>query len=156
MLLCDEEEGFDKMLSLKQNCTKLSVRKVCLKSCVDEEGEPRRVDPDFWAKVARALQLADLGVDSVRARRHDLQGGSWENLRAIWDALGASAGGLSSVHVTGVLFDDSYARMLLSWDSKESKERRWIDFQLILDTPPKQWPEYLKEELIFEEEEEED
>ena len=29
------------------------------------------------------------------------------------------------------------------WDS-EDKEERWMDFQMMLDAPPKQWPEALK------------
>jgi len=110
---------------------------VSVRPCLDNECERRRRDPDFWAKIARAFEYGNLEVVSVVAARHDLQGGSWEDLRAIWDALYARANDWYMFLVTEVLFDNSYARTILVWDSQEWKEKVWKDFQLILDTPPR-------------------
>ena len=148
--VCRKDEDMEKLISLQQKCKKLTIGEVIVFDCRDGKGDRRIRDRDFWAKRAIALQLGDLEFDTVRATRHDLQGGSRENLRAIWDALGANADGWSSFHVTEVLFDNSFASIHLAWDSEERKDQMWIDFQLMLATPPEQWPEYLKEELTFE------
>ena len=117
---------------------------------LDGEGNPRRRSLDFWAKLAKAFELGDLGVDTVRATRYDLQGGSREHLRVIWDALGVYADGYSSFDVNTVLFESSLATMHLAWNSEELKEKLWIDFEITLDRAPKRWPEALKQELQYE------
>ena len=40
------------------------------------------------------------------------------------------------------------------WTSEEKKEKIWSDFQLVLDTKPKQWPERLQKVLELSEEKE--
>ena len=145
----DEQEDMGRLLSLQQNCRRLIIGQVIVRDCLDDEGDRRRRDQDFWAKMARTLELGNLEVYTVVATRYDLQGGSWEDLRAIWDALGARADGWSIFLVTEVLFDNSYARITLAWNSQEVKEEVWKAFQLILDTPPEQWPDYLKEKLFL-------
>ena len=57
---------------------------------------------------------------------------------------------LLPIFAASVAFDNSFASIHLVWDSEECKDQMWIDFQLMLATPPEQWPEYLKEELTFE------
>ena len=104
--------------------------------------------------MARALEPCEclqqsLGVDTVRATRYDLQGGSRQDLRAIWDAMGAYADGYSSLDMNAVLFENKSCMIHLAWNS-ESKENYWGIFQLILDTPPEQWPSNLKQQLQYE------
>ena len=102
------------------------------------------------------MQLDNFGVNEIWASRHDLQSGSKEDLRAIWDNMAKNDGGYSEFFVTEV---PAFARHLLKvglhyktsttevfWDS-EDKEERWMDFQMMLDTPPKEWSEALKDFL---------
>ena len=109
----------------------------------EEEGYERRRDQDFWAQLSKALELGNLGVHTVLASRFDLLGGRRNDLRAIWDAMAADADGYSSFHV----FKNSRETIELFWSSEMFKEKQWLDFQLIWDNPPKDWPKDLKEEL---------
>ena len=147
--VCHEEEEMVKLLSLQQNCRKLTIAEVNVRQGLDERRGLKRCGQDFRAKLARALELGVLGVDTVQATRYNLQGGSRKDLRAIWDGLGVYADGYSSFDVKEVLLENSLATMHLAWNSEELKEELWSDFQLILDTVPEEWPEALKEELEY-------
>ena len=106
------------MFSLQQNCKKLNIEDV-LTEVDGNESDPKRRE-DFWANMARAFKLGNLGVDVVWASRYDLQGGSREDLKSIWDALGTivdSEAGSSGFRVTQVPFDNSLPRIHLVWDS---------------------------------------
>jgi len=70
-------------------------------------------------------------------------GGSRQDLRAIWDAMGAYADGYSSLVVNAVLFENKSGMIHLAWNS-ETKENYWGIFQQILDTPPEQWQKKLE------------
>ena len=142
------------LLSLQQNCQKLTFGEVEVQEGLDDEDDPRRHGQDFWAHMARALKLGDLGVHTVWATRDDLLGGRREDLKTIWDALAADADGYSSFHVTRVSLPGRYAVVKQCWTSEEKKEKIWSDFQLVLDTKPKQWPERLQKVLELSEEKE--
>ena len=150
--VCYEEEDMEKLVSLQQNCQKLTFGEVEIHEGLDDEGYPRSYGQDFWAQLARALKLDDLGVDTVWATRNDLLGGRREDLRAIWDALTTDEDGYSSFHVTEVPFPVKHATIEQCWTSDEVKEKIWSDFQLILDKQPKQWPKKMKKVLEFSEE----
>lgn len=152
--LCDEVEEMDKLLSLQENCTTLTIPEVIVRQGFDGKGDPGRLGQDFWEKMARAIEPCEclqqsLGVNAVRATRYDLQGGSRQDLRAIWDASGAYADGYSSLDVNAVLFENKSGMIHLAWNS-ESKEKYWGIFQQILDTPPEKWPTNWKQQLQFE------
>ena len=152
-----EDHTMEKLFSLQQNCQKLTFEEVFVWDDEDEEGYERRRDQDFWAQLSRALKLGNLGVHTVIARRFDLLGGRRNDLRAIWDAMAADTDGYSSFHVNDVSYQNSRATIELVWSSEKMKEKQWLDFQLILDKPPKHWPKDLKEELeVSEEEDSED
>ena len=152
--LCDEVEEIDKLLSLRENCKTVTIPEVIVRGGFDGKGDQGRLDQDFWAKMARALEPCEclqqsLGVDAVRATRYDLQGGSRQDLRAIWDAMGAYADGYSSLDVNAVLFENKSGVIHFAWNS-ETKENYWEIFQLILDTPPEQWPRNWPQQLQYE------
>ena len=107
-----------KLLSLQQNCKKLTIEDV-ITEVDDDEGDPKRRDQDFWANMARAFKLGNLGVDVVWASRYDLQGGAREDLKSIWDALGTivdSEAGSSGFRVTQVPLENSLPTIHLVWD----------------------------------------
>ena len=136
----EEEEDMEKLLSLQQNCQKLTLGQVAVLDEVTRHGQ------DFWAQLAKALQLDNLDIHQVWATRNYVLQGRREDLRAIWDALAANADGYSSFMVYPVHLP------VLWWTSEEEKEKAWMDFQLILDTKPQQWPEVLNQELELAEE----
>ena len=146
------EEDMEKLLSLQQNCQKMTFMELEVQEGLDEEGYPRKHGQDFWTKMARALK-GDLGVHTVWATRNNLLGGLREDIRAIWDALVADAWGYSSFHVEGVPFPVRPTTVYLCWNSEEVKEKVWSDFQLVLDAKPKLWPRRLKQVLELSEEE---
>ena len=52
--------------------------------------------------MAKCLKLDNFGAYEIWATRYDLQGGSREDLRAIWDAMAANASGYSHFFMTEV------------------------------------------------------
>ena len=143
-----KEEDMENLLSLQQNCKRMTIREVVVQRGLDEEGDLRRHSQDFWAQMARGLKLDNLCVHRVGATRSDLLGGRREDIRAIWDALAvdADAWGFSTFDVAEVPFPVS-TTLRHWWNSEEKKEKEWSDFQLILDTEPKLWPKRFKREL---------
>ena len=134
-----------KLFSMQQKCQKLTLRAVEIWGDFNGEGEPKRCDQDFWNNMARVLEVDNHGVKLVGATRSDLQGGRRDDLRVI---IAPYADGYSSFQVDDVLGTrSSRASIHLAWNSEESKEEQWIDFQQILDTPPEQWPSRLKQQL---------
>ena len=148
-----DEEDMKTLVSLQQNCQKLTFGEVEIHEGLDDEGYPRSYGQAFWAKLARALMFGDLGVETVWATRNDLLGGRREDLRAIWDALTTDEDGYSSFHVTEVPFPVNHATIKQCWTSEEVKEKIWSDFQLVLDRKPQQWPKRMKKVLELSEEE---
>merc|ERR1712181_64125 len=148
-----DEKDMEKLVSLQQNCQKLTFGELEIQKGLDDEGDPRSYGQDFWAKLARALKSGNLGVDTVWATRNDLLGGRREDLRTIWDALTTDEDGYSSFHVDEVPFPVNHATIKQCWTSEEVKEKIWSDFQLVLDRKPKEWPKRMKKVLELSEEE---
>ena len=143
----EEEEDMEKLLSLQQNCQKLTFGEAVVVPGLDGKGGVAGYGQDFWAQMARSLKLGNLVIDTVGTTRNYLLQGRREDLRAIWDAQVPDAGGCSFFIVYNGPFP------VLWWTSEEEKEKAWMDFQLILDTKPQQWPERLKQQLELSEEE---
>ena len=147
--VCNDQDPVDhtmgKLYSLQKNCQKLTFSGLWIWDCREDEEAPRpkRLGQDFWAQLAKALKLDNFGAHEIWATRHDLQGGSRDDLRAIWDAMAADSEDYSSFFVTEVpsLKGLGQSTIEIFWDSEERKEKRWIDLQLMLDRHPKQWPE---------------
>ena len=157
--VCNEqdqmEEAVGKLFSLQQNCKKLILPALWFWDYNEDEDapRPRRLGQEFWASLAGGFKLNNFGAFEIWATRHDFQGASREDLRAIWDNMATKDGGYSEFCVTEV---PAFRRHLLEvglpykrsttevfWDSGD-KEERWMDFQMMLDAPPKQWPEALR------------
>ena len=143
----EEEDYMEKLLSLQQNCQKLTFGEAVVVPGLDGKGGVAGYGQDFWAQMARSLKLGNLVIDTVGTTRNYLLQGRREDLRAIWDAQVPDAGGCSFFIVYNGPFP------VLWWTSEEEKEKAWMDFQLILDTKPQQWPERLKQQLELSEEE---
>ena len=148
-----EEKDMEKLLSLRQNCQKLTFGEVAVLDGLDDKGDLTRHGQDFWAQLAKALKLDNLDIHTVGAHRDDLLLGRREDLRAIWDAQAADVDGNSSFLVLDMPLPVTQSNVKLWWSSEEEKEKEWTDFQLILDTKPEQWPKRLKQELELSEEE---
>ena len=131
------EEDMEKLLSLRQNCQRMRFVELEVQEGLDDEGYPRRHGQDFWAQMAAALKLGDLGVHTVWATRNDLLGAWREDIRAIWDAMAADADSYSSFHVEGVPFPVTPTTVYQCWNSEEVKEEIWSNFELVLDTKPR-------------------
>ena len=146
-----KEDDMEKFLFLQQNCQKMTLEEVKVQEGVNEEGAPRRHSQEFWAQLARALKLGNLGVDTFEATRSDLLGARREDLRAIWDALTThvNAWGFSAFDVAEVPLPFRATTLRLWWNSEEKKEMKWSNFKLILDIEPKLWPMRLKRELYL-------
>ena len=105
------EKAVGKLFSLQQNCKSLILAELWFWDDNHDEDapRPRRLGQEFWAHLAGGFKLNNFGASEIWATRHDFQGASREDLRAIWDNM-AKDGGYSEFLVTEV---PAFARHLL-------------------------------------------
>ena len=148
------ENDLEKLLSLQQNCLRLTLTELCWDA--EKEGHTRVVrDEEFWTKLAREIKLESLGVHTVFAYRSDLIKARRDDLRALWDGLVVDENGFSSFSALYLPSNsDIYEDLNFKWLSEEEKEMEWLLFKTALDKPPAEWPEDLTKKWLKDGEEE--
>ena len=142
------ENDLEKLLSLQQNCLRLTLTELCWDA--EKEGHTRVVrDEEFWTKLAREIKLESLGVHTVFAYRSDLIKARRDDLRALWDGLVVDENGFSSFSALYLPSNsDIYEDLNFKWLSEEEKEMEWLLFKTALDKPPAEWPEDLTKKWL--------